>query len=51
MNNQCIINDDILAIGKWLYDSSLYRLYSFYSLGVYILTLLTHSLRISQNVA
>lgn len=48
MINQCIINDNILAVGKWLYDSSLY---SFYSLGLFILTLLTHSLRISQNVA
>lgn len=48
MINQCIINDNILSIGKWLYDSALY---SFYSLGVYTLTLLTHSLRISQNVA
>ena len=44
----CYIKDNFLAIGKWLYDSALY---SFYSLGVFILTLLTHSLRISQNVA
>lgn len=48
MINHCIINDNILAVGKWVHDSSLY---SFYSLGVYTLTLLTHSLRISQNVA
>lgn len=44
----CYIKDNFLAIGKWLYDSALY---SVYSLGLYILTLLTHSLRICQNVA
>lgn len=48
MINRCIIKDNILVVGKWLYDSSLY---GFYSLGLYTLTLLTHSLRISQNVA
>lgn len=48
MINHCIIKDNILDVGKWLYDSALY---GFYSLGLFILTLLTHSLRISQNVA